>query len=335
MYSKKLTITFGLLLGAILAGFLFWSREAPPAASASAAANQPTLVANKDAAQAQPADQTAVDRAPLLPTDTEPTLADRWLAATTIDAVAHLLNEFATQQTAVWHSQAGWFNVSIGGPDRTANQQHTTTAYHGPDGQTVPADQLFPTGHGIISKWYYVNSVGIVEQGLTFTTDAAGKVYQPTFLQGDQWLNLTLKEHGFAVEGYTTAVASNDLVHYLPMQDVLAFLAIAKQSASPAAPVTVHTSIDNGRYQLAITSTYPTPAEMGAPFTEPVVASERRFLFSAEGQLQSDTHTFRLQSGELFVAGEAIYHLSDALLPQLPADVAFVWQQASQTAVGQ
>lgn len=323
MSLNKVTIVgIGLAVVALFASLLFWSKQdqtlAAQEPAVTTAVTQSTNTHPQTAQEAAPQAQTAPQSSLTAVNNT-----DLWVESTDPAVIRLLLQQLAAQQTAVWHGQSGWFNVRLTSPN-SALDSSTASDYSGPQGQLVPAEALFPTGSGYHSRWYYLETDGRISQGLTFSADAQGNLYQPTVLQGDRWHNQTLAAHDI---NSSTAVASHDLAHYLPIADVVAFLDVALNS--PTDVVTVHSYRADGRYHLVVTSTYAAAADLGPTFPEPVVGSERHFTFAqTDGQLLSDEHRFLLQSGALFVAGQTDYTLSANLQAELPTDVATLWQQA-------
>lgn len=107
---------------------------------------------------------------------------------------------------------------------------------------------MHPAGSAVVSRWYYVNAEGMIEQGLTFTVDANNKVYQRTIFQGDAWLNVTLKQHGFDANSYAAPAVSNQLGHYLAIQEAIQFLEMALRTEKQAGEVRMQAYQENGRY---------------------------------------------------------------------------------------
>lgn len=253
-----------------------------------------------------------------------------WIQSSVTEDVLAALKQLADRQASELLGQAGWLNITVTGPELHEVNQADLQDYQGPGGQVVPADALHPAGSGVLSKWYYVNKDGSVEQGLVFTSDANNQTYQRTILQGSEWINLTLKENDFPEDMYTTLAASNQIRNYLSIQEAIQFLEVALLTESSAGEVSVNAYKENGRFHLTVNTTFATPLDLGGPMPEPVIAGERHFVFDGmNGHLLTDTHNFTLQSGETFLAGIAEYHTS-LLLPQLPDNVQQVLDEAQK-----
>ena len=253
-----------------------------------------------------------------------------WLQSTDPSAILERLRQLSEQQTNDMLGQEGWLNVSITGPELHESNAEALQDYQGPEGQVVPAEEMYPIGSGRVSRWYYVNKEGLLEQGLTFTSDANEQMYQLTVLQGEKWINMALKEHGFDEDVSSTWAVSNQISYYLPIQEAIQFLEVALLTESNNEEISVSSYEENGRYHLMVYSTFATPIELGYPFPEPIMIGERHFIFDGiNGHLLMDNHNFTLKSGEVFQAGIAEYHISP-LLPQLPNNVQQLLDNAAQ-----
>lgn len=253
-----------------------------------------------------------------------------WIQSTDPDAVMMALQQLVDQQANELLGQAGWLNITVTGPELHEVNQADLQDYQGPDGQVVPADALHPAGSAVLTRWYYVGKDGVVEQGLVFTSDANNRTYQRTILQGNEWINMTLKENSFPEDMYTTLAASNQIRNYLSIQEAIQFLEVALLTEGGAGEVSVNAYEENGRFHLTVNTTFATPLDLGGPMPEPVIAGERHFVFDGmNGHLLTDTHNFTLQSGETFLAGIAEYNTS-LLLPQLPDNVQQVLDEAQK-----
>lgn len=244
-----------------------------------------------------------------------------WFSSTEPNVVLGQLRKLVAMQASNLQNQAGWLNITISGPDMQKNNQTTAPVYQGPDGQMVASSALYPEGRGFVSRWYYVNQNGLVEQGFTYISDANNHIYQQTILQQGTWRNVTLRENNFPEVVYAMPAVTNRIDHYLSAQEVIQFLEVSLSTESEVGEVSVNSYEENGHYHLTVTTIFATPVDLGHPILEPVVRGERHFTFDiTSGHLLTDIHQFTLQSGETFLAGIAEYRTSP-ILPQLPENI--------------
>jgi hypothetical protein len=246
-----------------------------------------------------------------------------WFSATEPNVVLDQLRKLATMQANNLQGQAGWLNITISGPDidMPKNYETNATVYHGPDGQMVASAALYPEGQGLVSRWYYVNQNGLVEQGFTYISDANNQVYQRTILQQGIWKNVTLRENNFPEVVYAMPAVSNQIEQYLPVQEVIQFLEVSLLTESEFETISVNAYEEHGRYHLSVTTIFAAPVDLGHPIPEPVAGGERHFIFDiTSGHLLTDIHQFTLQSGETILAGTAEYYTSP-MFSQLPENI--------------
>jgi hypothetical protein len=171
--------------------------------------------------------------------------------------------------------------------------------------------------------------MGFVEKGMSITYDAEGHSYQRTFMDGNQWINVTLKEHNLDRRVYTHP-ASLQLGRYLPVQKVVNFLKVLLATSDNGDEVTLTTNIEANRYHLIIQIDHVEPHELGAPIPKAVIVSYRHFVFDLhDNNLLSDTHSFVLEDGEIFLSGTAHYELLP-MESQLPEAVQQQFEEMSQ-----
>lgn len=254
-----------------------------------------------------------------------------WIQSNDPEIILTMLKQMRDAQENNLAHQGGWLNITISGPELHESVQSNRDDYYGPNGSVVPAESMHPSGASVISSWYYVNNEASVEQGLTFVSDAESKIYQSTFLEGNEWINVTLVEHGFEDETASFPANSNRIGHYLPIEEVIQFLNTAVSTNKEFEETSFESYTSQGRYHLIVRSQFATPIEFGAPIPEAVIGAERHFIFDGINKnLISDTHYFTLQNGDEFLAGISEYHTSP-LIPQLPLDVQSLFEKTRQT----
>ncbi|VAW40043.1 hypothetical protein MNBD_CHLOROFLEXI01-2415 [hydrothermal vent metagenome] len=322
----------GLTLLVIFGALTLLLPPAQASDSSSVLANNSGANANADILADEKTSIAATeDRTITVASDVESdTVPVNWIQSTDPEAVMAVLQQLADRQASELLGQAGWLNITVTGPELHEVDQAALEDYRGPDGQVVPADALYPVGSGVLPRWYYVSKDGLVEQGLVFTSDANNQTYQQTILQGNEWINMTLKEYDFVEDMYTIPATSNQIRNYFSVQEAIQFLEAALLTESSAGEVSVNAYKENGRFHLIVQTAFATPIDLGAPIPEPVTVGERHFVFDGlNGHLLTDTHNFTLQSGEMFLAGIAEYHTS-LLLPQLPDNVQQLLNEAEK-----
>ena len=254
-----------------------------------------------------------------------------WMQSNDPEIILAMLEQIRDTQENNLANRGGWLNITISGPDLHENVQPSTDDYHGPNDSIAPVENMHPSSASFISNWYYVNHDASISQGLTFVTDAEGTIYQSTFLEGNEWINVTLIEHGFEDGAASFPATSNRIGHYLPVQEVIQFLNIAVSTNNDVEEISVESYTSQGRDHLIVRSQFSAPIELGAPIPEAVIGAQRHFIFDGiSNNLISDTHYFTLQNGDEFLAGISEYYTSP-LIPQLPLDVQDLFEQTRES----